>query len=212
MVKKSCREDREREGGREGLYPVITDRRNIVAIPPPPLKTGGCPDPLFSQPNQHWGHWPETMMWSEVNIHQGDKTDISERTFLVTYQREVEHQFTINHTTNCVLSPLRSAPFTLLSNTQPLCWWFAEFYLPLFLSVRYPSSSTDCNPTLHHLLPWVFPIANFAVQRSWKHPDERKWCFCAPDCFPLTAADPQTQPSPARPKSLHSKISEPDKQ
>lgn len=135
-----------------------------MAIAPSPLKTRP-PNWLFSQPNQHRGHWPETVMWSEVTIHQGDKTDNSKRTFLMTNQWE-KCQFTINHTINCVVSRFRSQP---LSNTDTLCWedtaWSAMFYLLLFSIVKYPSSA-DYDPTLHHPVPWVFPIRNFALWKS----------------------------------------------
>lgn len=107
------------------------------------------------------------MMWSEVSIHQGDKTDNSKRTSLMTNQWE-ECQFTINHTTNCVLSCLRSQTFILLSSTDTLCWedtgWSEMFYLLLFFWVRYPSCA-DYDPTLYQAPRWAEMV------------------FCVPGCF-----------------------------
>lgn len=110
-------------------------------------------------------------MWSEVGIHQGDKTDNSKKTFSMTNQWE-ECQFTINHTTNCVLSRFRSRPaqqywHIVLRRRRVMC----NVLSPLFSAVKYPPSPplslpADYDPTLHHPVPWVVPIRNFAFRRS----------------------------------------------
>lgn len=113
------RTEKLREGQREGLHPLITDRPNNVTVTSSPLETL-LPISLFSQPNLHRGRWPEIMMWLEVSICQGDKTDSSKTTFSMMDQWE-ECQFTMSPNTNCALSHLWSRPFIPLSNPVASC-------------------------------------------------------------------------------------------
>lgn len=90
------------------------------------------------------------MMWSEVNICQRDKTDSIKTTFSVMDQW-VEFQFTINHHTNCLISPLFSCVHSTQQHVLSIYKWAASFYRVLFFSVKCPSFA-DYDPTLHCLL------------------------------------------------------------
>lgn len=108
------------------------------------------------------------------------------------------------------LDPLvRSAILThCVDRTQRALQCFISFCSP---QPRIPPL-LDCDPTLYHPVPWVFPNQKtLCSPKKWKHPDERKRCFVRQAAFLsllLTHKHSQVQLSP-RPVRQDT---EPDKQ
>lgn len=149
----SERTEKRRAGQTEGLHLLLT-----VTVTSSPLKTM-LHISLSSQPDLRRGHWPGIMMWSEVNICHGDKADSSKTTFWMMNKWE-KCQFTITHSANGVLRHLWSPPFISLSHAMKTQGDLQSFSV-FSPSAEYPSS-TDYDLTLHHIVPWVFPVRNFA--------------------------------------------------
>ncbi len=153
------------------------------------------------------------MRWSEVNIHQGDKqATLKER----LHWRISDRNALFLSITLLIANYL---PLDLnrlfCSSTQTHCTAKTQDNLRCFIS--FSSSQLNIPPLLTVIPPFITPSPgfsqpkNFALRRSRGTQMSGNSVFCVPGCFSLTAADPQTQPSPARPEACR-QDSEPDKQ